>query len=431
MKSESFDLSTLYTDRRQKLMAQMEDGVALISSSGMAPDPTLFDKNLVYLTGQTSRDTYLLLAPQGVRAQTWETVRGPEVGRGRIGREILFVRELTEREKLIDGEGTSYAAVRRASGVDLVLPLSRLNGVLHDNLANQTKLWVNVATVPRLDKPVTPDLVFINQIRERFFWLEVRNIAPLIHDMRWVKDVYEVGCLRNAFEVHTAIYEKMMRALKPGVNEKLGEAIWHYEAKANYDPALVGCETFDTAPRHIIVASGASTTIGHYIENDQVIQDGDLVLLDAGIEFQGYSSDITRTFPANGVFTPRQRELYAIVLEAQKRAIATMKPGSNQRDAHEAVYQVWKENGLEAYGYGTCGHPVGLNIHDANGMTKYDQDKAFEPGVVVVIEPFIAVAEEGIGIRIEDGVLITEAGCEALAGPPKEIDEVEALCRRD
>jgi Xaa-Pro aminopeptidase len=168
------------------------------------------------------------------------------------------------------------------------------------------------------------------------------------------------------------------------------------------------------------------------MDNNQVIQDGDLVLIDAcGIDYQGYFSDITRTFPAHGRFTPRQRELYEIVLEAQKIAIATMKPGSTAQDAHRAVYEHFKAHGLETYGFGMCGHPVGLNVHDANGAASWDRDQPFEPGVVIVIEPFLAIPEEGIGIRIEDGVLITEDGHEMMPGPAKEVDEVELLCRRD
>ena len=153
------------------------------------------------------------------------------------------------------------------------------------------------------------------------------------------------------------------------------------------------------------------------------------MLIDSGLVCNGYASDITRTFPANGRFDPRQRQLYEIVLEAQKRAIATMKPGSTQMIAYQAVYEHFKRHNLERYGFGVCGHAVGLNIHDANGATRMDRDQPFEPGVIVVIEPFLALPEEGIGIRIEDGVLITETGHELLAGPPREADEVEALCR--
>ena len=106
-------------------------------------------------------------------------------------------------------------------------------------------LWANIATCPRLDQPLTPDLVLLNQIRERFIWLQIRNIAPLIHEMRRIKDPYEIECLRHAFQIHADIYEKIMRRLKPGDNESLGEAIWHYEAKARYDREAVSAEALD------------------------------------------------------------------------------------------------------------------------------------------------------------------------------------------
>lgn len=420
------NLAKSLTLRRQKLMEQMGEGLALIGSPGVAPDSNLYDKNLLYLTGLKSKRDFLLLAPAGLRVQRWETIRGPEVGRGRIVREVLFIEELTQRRKAIDGDRPSSDSIQMSSGLELVMPLSRLNEVLHENLVTTDLLWVNIATRPNLDIPLTNDLILFNQIRERCVWLKFRNIAPLIHELRRIKEPYEIACLREAFRIHTVIYEKIMRTLKPGDYERLGEAIWYYEAQAHYNPSDVSCEALDACSRHIIVAAGANSAIAHYMDNNQIIRDGDLILIDAGIDYKGYSSDITRTFPANGTFTPRQRELYGIVLEAQMRAIATIKPGSVARLAHEAVYQVLQENGLETYGFGTYGHPVGLNIHDANG---WDQDQPFEPGVVIAIEPFIAIPEEGIGIRIEDGVLITEDGCEVLPGPPKEIAEVEALCQ--
>jgi Xaa-Pro aminopeptidase len=213
----------------------------------------------------------------------------------------------------------------------------------------------------------------------------------------------------------------MMPLLKPGVNESLGHAFFEHELRLQPPEITFGLDDYDAS---IIVASGKNTAVGHYMDNNREIQDGDLVLIDAGVVCRGYSSDITTTFPANGRFSPRQRELYTVVLEAQKKAIATMKPGSTQLAAHKAVYDHFHAHGLAQHNYGNCGHPVGLNIHDANG----EQDKPLEPGVVLVIEPFLAIPGEGIGIRIESGVLITEDGCELLPDAPKEIDEIEALC---
>ncbi|MBZ0298181.1 MAG: Xaa-Pro peptidase family protein [Anaerolineae bacterium] len=281
---------------------------------------------------------------------------------------------------------------------------------------------------PELDAPLTDHLELIQRLRQRFYWVTLKNIASTIHQMRFVKDDYEIASLREAFAVQTPIFEKIMQALKPGTNERLGQAIFDYEVRIRPDHVAHGMGD-DHYAASIIVGAGRNSAIPHYMNNNQGIQDGDLVLIDAGIAVNGYRSDITRTFPANGRFTPRQRELYAIVLEAQQSALATMKPGSTMLAAHQAVYEVFKQYDVARYSYGNCGHPVGLNIHDANGRYPDDREQPFEPGVVVVIEPFLTIPDEGMGIRIEDGVLITETGCELLSGPPREIDAVEALCQ--
>jgi Xaa-Pro aminopeptidase len=407
-------------------MTQIDEGIALISSPGVTVDPTLWDKNLFYLTGLSSRDAVLLLAPRGVRVDWWETRTGPQVGRGQKVREILFVEESSDFARVLEGERPSLEAIRQAAGVDRVYGLSRLNDILADALMSEEVLWVNLPARPDLNQPPPATVALLNAIRERFVWIRFRNLAPMIHAMRRVKDSYEVECLRRAFQIHTEVFEKIMRALKPGVNESLGAAMWDYETAIR--GSEVSGKSLDLSPASIIVAAGKNAATAHYIANNQEIQDGDLVLIDAGLVYDGYASDITRTFPANGRFTPRQRQLYAIVLEAQKEAIATMKPGSTQMVAHQAVYEHFKKHNLERYGFGVYGHAVGLNIHDANGATRMDRDHPFEPGVVIVIEPFLSIPEEGIGIRIEDGVLITETGHELLAGPPRETDEVERLC---
>jgi Xaa-Pro aminopeptidase len=423
-KSDLLMLSPMYQTRRQRLLQQLGQGLAVISSPGMTTDPLLYDKNLFYLTGLDSRQAVLLMSAAGFVVDRWETHAGPEVGRGRKVHEALFVEERSARAKLLDGEGTTLDEVRRISGVDSVYSLSELNELLAPALMKTDQVWVNTPSNPGLGAQSPKAVPLIDQIRQRYYWLPIGNVAPLIHELRRVKEPHEIDCLRRAFALHARIFEKIMRALKPGTNEALGQAIFEYEvttAPAEYRLAL---DKYDSS---IIVATGKNAAIGHYMANNQAIRDGDLVLLDAGVACYGYSSDISSTFPANGRFTPQQKELYSIVLEAQKKAIATMRPGSTNRDAHYAVYEHFHEHGLAQYGYGNAGHPVGLNIHDPNG----DFDIPFEPGVVVVIEPWLAMPDEGLGIRIESGVLITEGGHEVLPEPVKEIEDVEALCRRD
>lgn len=423
-------LTERYKTRRGWLAKQIIGGAALIGSSGVAPDRNLFDKNLRYLTGVAHQNAYLLLAPQGVTVERAETLSGPELGRGRLVHEILFVEELSAQAAFMDGDAPTLESLRESSGVDRVLPLTQMESVIERLLDTTDTLYFNTAGITRLSEPLTPELELINRIRERFYWVNLRNCATMIHQMRGVKDEYEVACLRKAFEIQTGIFEKIMQTLKPGENESLGEAIFDYETRIRAAEGVGGGMADEKYTCSIIVGAGKNSITPHYHANNAIIQDGDLVLIDSGITVDGYSSDITRTFPANGKFTPRQRELYNIVLEAELAAIATMKPGSTMLEAHQAAYNVFQRYDLAQYGYGNCGHPVGLSIHDPNGCSLDDREQPFEPGVVVVIEPFLMLPHEGMGIRIEDGVLITETGHEVLAGPPKDADAVEALCRR-
>ncbi|QEE16941.1 M24 family metallopeptidase [Promethearchaeum syntrophicum] len=425
---ENQEITKNYKKRRMRLLEIMGEGLAFITTSYASPDVLLYDKNLQYLVGKIPNDAVLLMAPKGIVIDRFETHNGPKVGRGRKVQEVLFVRNLLEQEKIINGEGHSISNLQEEKGIEVVKSLKDLNAVLKSNLVNENILWVNVANSPNLNKPLTPNLIKINQIRDRFSWLQIKNCAPLIHNMRWVKEPIEIEYLRNAFQIHSEIFTKIMQALKPRENESLGKAIYDYEIGIR-PPKKVRGDWQDRYVANIIVAAGKNSAIAHYMDNNQTIQDGDLILIDAGVEYNGYCSDISRTFPANGKFTVRQKEIYKIVLEAQKAAIAVMKPGKTEKDAHYAAYEVFKKYNLDKYGYGRCGHSVGLNIHDATGWGI--EEHPFEPGVVVVIEPFIAIPDENIGIRIEDGVLITENGAEVLQGPVKEIEDIEALCKRD
>lgn len=422
---KNVDLDHIYKNRRSRLMQEMGSGVSIISQASNSPDPYLKDKNLEYLTGIKDKDAVLVLAPDSIAINQWASQKTENVGRGEPAHEILFVRERSAREKMMDGETGGADLVKKETGVDAVLSLDEFDSAIGQALMKTETLWVNIPAPHSLYVPLSNDLIKLNHIRERFLWLDIKNIASLIHEMRRVKDEYEIACLREAFQIHTEVFEKIMSGLKPGDNEAKGKAIWDYET--NMRGAHVSGSALDDYASNIVVAAGANTAIAHYMDNNQDIRDGDLVLIDAGVSVNGYSSDITRTFPANGKFTERQKELYKIALEAQKAAISTMKPGSTMRIAHKAVYDTWKAYGLERYGYGTCGHPVGLNIHDSNGW-KSDDDLPFKPGTVLVTEPFLSIPEEGTGIRIEDGILITEDGCEALPGPAKEVEDIENFC---
>ena len=420
------DLTKRYQDRRKQLMGQVEDGdLILLDSSGHAPNPVLADRNLTYLTGYTENDAFLLLAPGGIRVERRQSRNGPEMMRGYLVHEILFVQGRNWEASFMDGPSATLDEIKAEAGVDRVYPLSELDSVVASALMNAKTLWFNTPGTPTISQPLSSSLRYVNKLRERFYWVTFKNIARKIHQLRFVKDDYEVSCLREAFSIQTEIYEKIMRTLKPGDNESLAQAIMDYEVgKRGERVSSMGYEDY---AQSIIVGSGSNSLIAHYMDNNRDIEDGDIVLIDACVSVNGYYADITRTFPANGKFTPRQREIYSIVLEAQYAAIDTYKPGSTILEAHTAVYETFKRYGVDQYSFGGCCHPVGLTIHDPHGRYSDDREVPLEPGVVVVIEPFLLMTDDGFAVRIEDGVLITEDGCEVLAGPPKEIDAVEAL----
>lgn len=417
-----------YQARRRRLLSALEaSGLILIDSAGTAPNPVLADRNLCYLTGYPGRDAILLLAPDGIMVEHDETRGGPELARGRRVRELLFVREQEAHSAFMDGAQTPLEAIRTSSGVDRVYPLSQLDAILSRALMDAGRLWVSVAGTPPLDRPLSPYLAYLNRLRQRFCWVQIGNCAQEIHNLRFVKDGGEIAAMREAFAAQSAIFEAIMRALKPGANESLGQAVLEYEVgRRGKRYRSMAAEAYDAG---IVVASGPNSLIPHYMANSRDIQDGDLVLIDGCISYDGYYADITRTFPANGRFTPRQREIYSIALEAQQAAFDTLKPGATILDAHRAIYEVFKRYGVEQYSYGNCGHSIGLTIHDPHGRFRDDREQPLEPGAVLVIEPFLMMRNDGFGVRVEDGIVITEAGHELLPGPVKEIDAVEALCQ--
>lgn len=421
--------STTFQARRQRLLSTLDThAIVLIDSTGTAPNPALADRNLCYLTGYAGCEAVLLLTPGGVMVEHNETRGGPELALGRRVHEILFVREQEVHQTFMDGAQAPLEAIRDQSGVERVYSLAQLDPILSRALMDASQLWVNVPGAPPLDRPPSPHLTYINRLRERFCWVPISNIASRIHDLRFVKDAAEIAAQRQAFAAQTEVFETIMRTLKPGDNESLGQAVFEYEVgNRGKRYRSMAAENYEAG---IVVASGSNSLVPHYMANSRDIANGDLVLIDACVSYDGYYADITRTFPANGRFTPRQREIYSIVLEAHYAAIDTLKPGSTILEAHRAIYETFRRYGVAEYGYGNCGHSIGLTIHDPHGRFRDDREQPLEPGVVLAIEPFLMMAPDGFGIRIEDGVIITANGHELMPGPAREIDAVEALCRR-
>jgi Xaa-Pro aminopeptidase len=245
---------------------------------------------------------------------------------------------------------------------------------------------------------------------------DVQNAAPIIASSRIKKSPTELALMEKTVKITLSGQEAAARTIAPGV--------WEYEVEAavEYEFRRRGAER-PSFPS--IIGSGPYSTVLHYNESTRQMQAGDLVVVDIGAEYSGYAGDVTRTYPVSGKFTARQREIYQIVLDAQKEALAQVKPGATFRQIHQAAF-----NHISSKGYGpdfihSTNHHLGLYVHDVG-----DQRRPLEPGMVITVEPGIYLEKEQLGVRIEDDVVITENGYRMLSNFPKEIAEIEALMAR-
>ena len=426
-----------YVARRRRLIDAMGEGVAVIPT---APErvrnrdthfPYRFDSHFYYLSGFAEPEAVLVL------------VAGP------APRALLFCREKNEERETWEGFRYGPAAARERFGFDEAYPVAALDEKLAALLENQPVLQYPMGADPEWDARV---IRWLNAVRmksragvtapER-----VQDVRALVDEMRLVKDAQEAALMRRAAGIAAAAHRRAMQATRPGRNEYEVEAELLYEFRRN------GAQFPAYSP---IVAGGANACVLHYVFNDAVLRDGELLLIDAGCELDGYASDITRTFPVNGRFSGAQRAAYDIVLAAQAAAIETVRPGRGWNEPHDAAVRVLaqgmrdlkllrgsleeileKETYKRFYMHRT-GHWLGLDVHDAGEYKRAGSWRALAPGNALTVEPglYIRAADDvpqelrNIGIRIEDDVLVTEAGCEVItAEAPKAAADVEALMR--
>jgi Xaa-Pro aminopeptidase len=438
---------TDYAARRARLAAQMLPGaVAVLPTApevlrnGDSDYPYRHDSYFYYLSGFTEPESVLVLvAALGDRP----------------ARAILFCREKNLEREIWDGYRHGPEAAKTAFGMDEAWPIGELDARLPDLLADAPALYYATASSTALDAQMAG---WIKTVRARsrsgvtapsIF----HDLLPLLDEMRLIKDDDELAIMQRAGDISGNAHARAMRAARPGLHEYALEAELLYEFRRN------GAQFPAYTP---IVASGPNACVLHYNVNDRLMQDGELVLIDAGCELDGYASDITRTFPVNGRFSPAQRTLYELVLAAQDAAFAAIQPGRPYSAFHEAALRVLVQGMVDLglipagqfanvedaiaakahvpfYMHGT-GHWLGMDVHDVGAyrdLTQADKpSRLLQAGMVLTVEPGIYVRPaEGvpeeywhIGIRIEDDVVVTEDGCRILtSAAPKAIDEIEAL----
>ena len=409
----------VYADRRARLVAQLNAPVLLFGYTGRENSSPSYvflqEPNFYYLTGHNEEGAAVLLIPSGAAAKGWQ---GPN--------EILFLPPRNPEEEKWNGPrmGPADPDIQKRTGFSAVEAFPNLKGRLIDLAQSYHETWT---LTPHADDTGYP------HAREWSTWIAqaapeivLHDAAPPIGAMRQIKSPGEIALLTKAIELSVDAQLAAMRMVRPGLYE------YQVAARMMEIHDFGGCETEAYAP---IVGTGLHSTILHFNELDALIQDGDVVLMDVGGQYSGYTADITRTVPANGHFTARQREIYEIVLGAQNAVLAAMKPGATlgrqgPNSLFKIAYDYINTHGADREGRSLgryfihgLGHHIGLEVHDAG-----DPNRPLEPGMVVTDEPGIYIPEEKIGVRIEDDALITPTGYKLLtARLPRTVDEIEKI----
>ncbi len=424
MRYDSID-SQLFIQNRANFAKHLTKGaLAIFNANDILPTnadgtlPFVQNRDLFYLSGVDQEESILVIFPDAYDP---------------AHREMLFVTETNEHIARWEGAKLTKEQGTEVSGIKSVYWLSEFEAILKNVMSQATAVYLNSNEHLRAKLEVeTRDMRFGKWIREKYPMHNYQRSAPVMHKLRAIKSPIEVDLMSKASEINTKAFLRVMKFLKPGVMEYELEAEFIHEYKRNGSP------DFSYTP---IIASGESACVLHYIENDKVCKDGDLVLFDCGNWYANYASDVTRCFPVNGRFSARQKEVYNAVLRVQKASLELLRPGNQLHEYHKQVGELMTKELLDLklidktdvknqdpnwpaykkyFMHGTS-HYIGLDVHDVGLWT----DK-MEVGNAFTCEPGIYIPEEGIGIRIEDDIIIGEKeNLNMTAGIPKEVEEIE------
>jgi Xaa-Pro aminopeptidase len=407
-----------YQARRAKLRAALDAPVVIFGYTGHedASEVAIFyqEPYFYYLSGHDEPGAALVLLPGAPNAKPSD---GPQ--------EILYLpaRDLENEKWEGPKMGPDDPGIAGKTGFQTVEPFDNLKADL-DKLAKAYKNFYTL--VAPAEEDGYPHLTNWNKwLRDALPHSTLRDVTPALEAMRQVKSAGELALMQKAIDLSVDAHLDAMRQMRPGLFE------YQIAARMKEIHEWGGCEREAYSP---IVGAGFNSTVLHYSALDGEIEDGDLVVIDVGGEYGGYAADITRTLPANGKFTPRQREIYDIVLGAQNAAIAAIKPGARLYGADNSVQQI-ASNYIDTHGQDKEGrtlgryfihgvsHHLGLDVHDPG-----DRKRPLEAGMVVTVEPGIYIPEENIGVRIEDDILVTNDGHQILtARLPRAADEIEKI----
>jgi Xaa-Pro aminopeptidase len=419
----------LFIGNRNKLRKELKpNSVVVVNANDIIPtnaDGTArFRQNsdLFYLSGVDQEETILVICPDHPEAKYHE---------------VLFLRETNEQIALWEGHKLTKEEAREATGIQTVLWISDFHKVFNTMMvmADVEHVYLNTNDHYRAEVSLdSRDMRFIQWCQKKYPLHKYERLAPVLHRLRCVKSEIEIELMQKACDITGQAFRRVLKFVKPGVTEYEIEAEYAHEFLRN------GSRGFAYEP---IIASGPDSCVLHYIVNEKTCKDGDVLLLDVGAEYANYNADLTRTIPVNGKFTKRQREVYDAVLRIHKAAVKLLTPGVAYFDYHKEVQKITEQElinlklidkqdvksqnrdkplFMKYFMHGTS-HMLGLDVHDVGNMYQ-----KMVPGMVWTVEPGIYIREEGLGVRIENNVVITNKGVtDLMQNIPIEAGEIEDI----
>ena len=411
-----------FENNRKKLIEEVEDNSIIVLFAGNAPKksgdenyPFTPNRNFYYFTGIDEEGPILIISK----------IKG-------IISERLFIKEIDEERERWVGKSIRNNEAEEISGVKYIDYL----GSFYDYLNRVFSETEEINLYLDMERDSFQDLQgisesFSEEVKKRYPFVRIKNIFPKIIPLRMVKSKEEIEEMKKAIEITIKGVESLMKNAKVGMKE--------YQLEAYYEFVCRSSGIKDYAFK-TIAASGKNATILHYVDNDSEIKDGDLILFDLGAQHNYYNADITRTFPVNGVFSERQKEVYNAVLRVNERVIKTIKPGLEYKELNKMATEwiaeeciklglIKNKEEVSKYYWHSIGHSLGLDTHD---ISNKDRNTIFKEGMVWTVEPGIYIEEESIGIRIEDDVLITSNGVEVLTKDMiKTVEDIEEFMKKN
>lgn len=428
MRYKSIDKELFVTNRKRLVKELKPNAVAVVNANDIMPtnsDGTMrFRQNsdLYYLTGVDQEESIVVLCPDFPDEKY---------------REILFLRETNDHIATWEGHKLTKEEARQATGINTILWTSEFHKIFHTIMVmgDVEHVYLNTNDHYRADSEVeSREARFVKECMRKYPLHKYERLAPILHRLRSIKSKFEIAQLQQACDITEKGFRRVLKFVKPGVTE--------YEIEAEYIHEFVrnGSRGFAYEP---IIAAGADACVLHYIDNSKACKDGDVLLLDVGAEYGNYNADLTRTIPVNGKYTKRQKDVYNAVLRVMKQTMKMLRPGTLYYDYHREVQKIVESEliGLKLidkkdvknqdknkplfakyFMHGT-GHQLGLDVHDVGSM--YHK---MQVGQVWTVEPGIYIREEGLGIRIENNVMIQKSGVlDLMKNIPVEADEIETI----